>query len=206
MLPHCLQRKLHWCSCLAARTLSWRNKRRMSTCSTAACPRKKGRNSTAAASSSWDHLCYKKARKMKCQLWLSESINVAFIYHPTASDLQSNQLKLQILPLQLLFHKGVKNTAFTSGLFLATTKAEVWTSQTSSCLNWNDEIADGYPKLYLYILHIYNLAHQVTPTKWNYSSNSGIGWSRAGKGSIQPEVCFLARKKGHMHMTALGFY
>lgn len=90
MLPHCLKWNLHWCSCLAARTQSWRNKRRMSMCSTAACPRKMGRNSTADASSSWDHLCYKKARKMKCQLQLSESINVAFIYHPTASDLKSN--------------------------------------------------------------------------------------------------------------------
>lgn len=123
MLPHCLEWNLHWCSCLAARTLSWRNKRRMmSTCSTAACPRKIGRNSTAAASSSWDHLCYKKAKKMKCQLCLSECITVPFIYHPTASDLQSNQFELQILPLHLLFHKGVKNTAFTAGLLLATTK------------------------------------------------------------------------------------
>lgn len=60
--------------------------------------------------------------------------------------------------------------------------------------------------MYIYIYYIYNLAHQVTPTKWTYSCSTGIGWSRAGKGSIQTEVCFLARKKGHTHMIALGFY
>lgn len=46
----------------------------------AACPRKLGRNSPAHASSSRHHLCNEKARKMKCQLLLSRSINVAFIW------------------------------------------------------------------------------------------------------------------------------
>lgn len=59
---------------------------------------------------------------------------------------------------------------------------------------------------YTYIYYIYNLAHRATPTKWTYSYSSGTDWSRGGKGSIQTEVCFLERKKGHMHMTALGFY
>lgn len=131
---------------------------------------------------------------MKCQLWLSSTTQQLQIFSQISLSCKCSHFKcfsikeLKIQLLQLDYSLPPLNVS-----------AEGQTSQTSSHLNWNDEIADVHPKLYLDIYYIYNLGHQVTPTKWIYS------YSRAGKGSIQTEVCFLARKKGTCIWLHSGF-